>query len=262
MPAITTQIVVLGEEDYDCSSAEFYGASHPLVIRNYWYGNCASRENVLIVPMGHKDPVDVMDSKCEVHHDGDIATKNLAYSMISGHWTMIRNTLAGIAREQSKHFPSLNPYRIELNGRLGGADYNAVMCHSKLALTPCGNVMDTWRFTEAMHQGSIPVTTDGNPAGYYYRHFVPQAVMDETFELDFGPWEGSKLHLFDGDGAYELYEKRNQAVFEAMARLAANSTALRERAARLSRAYREWTHSWRAQVAERVAAVGVAGVDR
>ena len=104
--------------------------------------------------------------------------------------------------------------------------FQAGLCNSVFALVPSGNAQDTWRIMEALECGCIPVTNDG---GQYFRHWWPEALVDEMIHTD--------MHAMKPDPAPLVRE------------LLRNPKALEAKRRRIATLYAEFKRSWQRRVA-------------
>ena len=54
-------------------------------------------------------------------------------------------------------------------------NYTSVLCDTHFALCPPGNHVDTWRLTEALDCGAIPIISSGEQA-HYYEQLMPSVA--------------------------------------------------------------------------------------
>ena len=99
----------------------------------------------------------------------------LRLSFASGHATPLRD--AATALLQTAELPGSHSLVYAQSGAapVGEDEYSRVLGDSIFALAPTGNVAETWRLTEALDAGAIPVVT-GDSAHFRSAGYPPALV--------------------------------------------------------------------------------------
>ena len=101
--------------------------------------------------------------------------RRYAWSFASGHATPLRD--AATALLQTAELPGSHSLVYAQSGAapVGEDEYSRVLGNSIFALAPTGNVAETWRLTEALDAGAIPILT-GDSAHFRSAGYPPVLV--------------------------------------------------------------------------------------
>ena len=202
-----------------------------LVLRNYFDATCATRKNVLTLPLGVRSGTTHSAQQRR-------QPRTIVWAFASAHATPLRTTLVQLllAAGAPRH-------RLAYPGTTD--EYASWLSQAQLAPTPSGNSPDTWRFMEALDCGALPIL-DAN-ASRYYRRWLP-ASLTSTF-----------VHL-EVACAAAVHEQparcsHSASALAALERLLQQPTQLEARRLTMVKAYEAWRAATRAHVMRRVAAL-------
>ena len=217
----------------------------PLLLRNYYDVGCAAAANTLTLPLGSRAP----PAGAAERRRG---RRTYVWSFASTHATPLRSTLVAALRRLGG---AMEPSDVRFPG--SATNYTGTLCASSLALTPSGNSADTWRFTEAMACGAVPVL---DSAAYdYYSKWLPAQLLALTVRISVncaaGPGAGVGGSAGGDGGRCELTAPA--AELGALARLVASPSRLEKRRLALVRAYEAWRDTTQQQLRARLDALVV-----
>ena len=152
-----------------------------LVVRQYWCEPQSLAANVITIPCGLKtgwnythSVISSMHRSCDWSFYGHIG---------GGMRTDARNRMMEEMRKvHGGCVPSLYLTTDEADAqKLSTAEYTARMCNTKIAPAPRGMGLETFRFSEALECGSIPIVDDG---GKVFHKYMPglheHAIVTDT----------------------------------------------------------------------------------
>ena len=153
-----------------------------LVLRNYWTEDCATLDKVVSAPL--YVTAQAYDSGfmevCGDHFGKPPLDRDTLFYFSSKHKLESRekfiNTVKEIASQQTGG-EKFKIYDKHDTPRIGTSNlYTANLSDSRYGFVVAGNVEDTWRFTETMFCGAIPVLE--KPVYDYYEKWLPRDLME------------------------------------------------------------------------------------
>jgi len=159
-----------------------------LVLRNYWSPDCAVHDKVLVVPLH----VTARDHAGFVEHCGeDFGTPALDRPhflyFASSHVLKVRNVLVRAIRESVTIASSLDGGQnasVEVYYPFipPNAQYSRSLSSTRFGVVLSGSNPDTWRFTETLFCGAIPLVD--RAVHEYYRQWLPTELMQHVPYFD------------------------------------------------------------------------------
>eukprot|EP00547_Thalassionema_nitzschioides_P010415 CAMPEP_0194229332 /NCGR_PEP_ID=MMETSP0156-20130528/43838_1 /TAXON_ID=33649 /ORGANISM="Thalassionema nitzschioides, Strain L26-B" /LENGTH=357 /DNA_ID=CAMNT_0038961881 /DNA_START=27 /DNA_END=1100 /DNA_ORIENTATION=- len=129
------------------------------VLRNYWTKECDNLEKVLVVPLyatanAYKFG---FEEQCGDHFGKPPQNRTLLLSFSSGHHLRQRDTFVRAIQSSSTNMNTTDMISLQYGRGRAKPDYSGVLANSQYAGVVTGNVEETWRFTESLFCGAIPI---------------------------------------------------------------------------------------------------------
>lgn len=149
-----------------------------LMLRNYWTKECDTLKKVLVVPLYVAERAYKSGFREHCSSLKRPTDRELLFSFSSSHILEERTFFVNAIKSASLKNNKLN----ETSMRYGrkelrrGRSYPQILSDSRYAGVVAGNVEETWRFTETLFCGAIPVLQQ--EVYDYYQHWLPPSLLE------------------------------------------------------------------------------------
>ena len=171
----TTIVIHISDERCDMDYSYYPLAN--LVIRQYWCEPQSLGHNVVTIPCGLKDGWNYTHQMLSTAQRRCVWT---FFGHVSGPRTTVRHNMK---QEMDKVPGSCAPplaSEVDNNHNVKAARYTAEMCSTVFAPAPRGYGLETFRFSEALECGCIPIVDD---AGKVFHKYMP-GILDHVITTD------------------------------------------------------------------------------